>query len=192
MVMRTREKFVTEGLDAVLARKKHLSPPTPPIFDGEAQRRRTAGRSRAGPSGFWSTTAAKQTVSCGSPPASSKAWSRRHRSPCETSSIAPEPVAASLQSKPHRPELTGEACLIGVISQQCPGHLAATCSRSKAVLGQRLRLWDKGRGRAHCWPNPSAQPNNHRHDPHRNDHLLAVCVNICARRKCEHDPQSNK
>jgi hypothetical protein len=37
MVMRTREKFVTEGLDAVLARKKRVSPPTPPIFDGEAQ-----------------------------------------------------------------------------------------------------------------------------------------------------------
>jgi len=42
MVMRTREKFVTEGLDAVLARKKRLSPPTPPIFDGEAQAKLTA------------------------------------------------------------------------------------------------------------------------------------------------------
>jgi hypothetical protein len=37
MVMRTREKFVTEGLGAVLARKKRVSPPTPAIFDGEAQ-----------------------------------------------------------------------------------------------------------------------------------------------------------
>jgi hypothetical protein len=54
MVMRTREKFVTEGLGAVLARKKRQSPPTPPIFDGEAAGQahracllRTAGRSRA-------------------------------------------------------------------------------------------------------------------------------------------------
>ena len=37
MVMRTREKLVTEGLDAVLTRKKRERPPVEPIFDGEAQ-----------------------------------------------------------------------------------------------------------------------------------------------------------
>jgi hypothetical protein len=42
MVMRVRETFVTKGLDAVLSRKKRLTPPTPPIFDGEAQARLTA------------------------------------------------------------------------------------------------------------------------------------------------------
>jgi len=42
MVMRTREKLVTEGLDAVLTRKKRETPPVAPIFDGEAQARLTA------------------------------------------------------------------------------------------------------------------------------------------------------
>ncbi len=42
MVMRTREKLVTEGLDAVLNRKKRETPPTPPIFDGERQAKLTA------------------------------------------------------------------------------------------------------------------------------------------------------
>lgn len=42
MVMRVRETFVTKGLDAVLVRKKRETPPTPPIFDGEAQARLTA------------------------------------------------------------------------------------------------------------------------------------------------------
>ena len=42
MVMRVREKLVTEGLDAVLTRKKRATPPTPPIFDGEAQAKLTA------------------------------------------------------------------------------------------------------------------------------------------------------
>ncbi len=42
MVSRTREKLVTEGLDAVLTRKKRETPPTPPIFDGEAQAKLTA------------------------------------------------------------------------------------------------------------------------------------------------------
>lgn len=42
MVMRTREKLVTEGLDAVLRRKKRATPPVPPIFDGEAQAKLTA------------------------------------------------------------------------------------------------------------------------------------------------------
>jgi hypothetical protein len=37
MVMRVREKLVTEGLDAVLTRKKRETPPVEPIFDGEAQ-----------------------------------------------------------------------------------------------------------------------------------------------------------
>jgi hypothetical protein len=37
MVMRTREKLVSEGLDAVLTRKKREAPPVEPIFDGEAQ-----------------------------------------------------------------------------------------------------------------------------------------------------------
>jgi hypothetical protein len=37
MVARTREKLVTEGLEAVLTRKKREMPPVPPIFDGEAQ-----------------------------------------------------------------------------------------------------------------------------------------------------------
>ena len=37
MVMRTREKLVTEGLDAVLTRKQREMPPVEPIFDGEAQ-----------------------------------------------------------------------------------------------------------------------------------------------------------
>jgi len=42
MVSRVREKLVTEGLDAVLARKKRETPPTPAIFDGEAQAKLTA------------------------------------------------------------------------------------------------------------------------------------------------------
>ncbi len=40
MVSRTREKLVTEGLDAVLTRKKRETPPTKPIFDGEARQAR--------------------------------------------------------------------------------------------------------------------------------------------------------
>ena len=42
MVMRVRETFVTEGLDAVLTRKKRETPPVPAIFDGEAQAKLTA------------------------------------------------------------------------------------------------------------------------------------------------------
>ena len=42
MVSRTREKFVTEGLEAVLTRKKRETPPVPAIFDGEAQAKLTA------------------------------------------------------------------------------------------------------------------------------------------------------
>lgn len=37
MVGRVRAKFVNEGLDAVLSRKKRERPPIAPIFDGEAQ-----------------------------------------------------------------------------------------------------------------------------------------------------------
>ena len=37
MVSRVRAKLVTEGLDAVLTRKKRETPPTPEIFDGERQ-----------------------------------------------------------------------------------------------------------------------------------------------------------
>ena len=42
MVSRTREKLVSEGLDAVLTRKKRETPPVPAIFDGEAQAKLTA------------------------------------------------------------------------------------------------------------------------------------------------------
>lgn len=42
MVMRVRERLVTAGLDAVLTRKKRSTPPTPAIFDGEAQAKLTA------------------------------------------------------------------------------------------------------------------------------------------------------
>ena len=42
MVSRVREKLVTEGLDAVMMRKKRETPPVPAIFDGEAQAKLTA------------------------------------------------------------------------------------------------------------------------------------------------------
>ena len=42
MVSRTREKLVSEGLDAVLTRKKRETPPVPAIFDGERQAKLTA------------------------------------------------------------------------------------------------------------------------------------------------------
>ena len=42
MVSRVRETLVTGGLDAVLTRKKRETPPTPVIFDGEAQAKLTA------------------------------------------------------------------------------------------------------------------------------------------------------
>ena len=51
MVSRTREKFVTEGLDAVLTRKKRETPPVPAIFDGEAQAKLTALACSAPPPG---------------------------------------------------------------------------------------------------------------------------------------------
>ena len=52
MVSRVREKLVTEGLDAVLMRKKRETPPVPPIFDGEAQAKLTALACSAPPEGF--------------------------------------------------------------------------------------------------------------------------------------------
>lgn len=51
MVMRVREKLVTEGLDAVLTRKKRETPPVPAIFDGEAQAKLTALACSAPPEG---------------------------------------------------------------------------------------------------------------------------------------------
>ena len=56
MVSRTREKLVTEGLDAVLTRKKRETPPISPIFDGEAQAKLTALACSAPPEGHarWS------------------------------------------------------------------------------------------------------------------------------------------
>ena len=37
MTARVRETFVSQGLEAVLTRKKRATPPVQPIFDGEAQ-----------------------------------------------------------------------------------------------------------------------------------------------------------
>jgi hypothetical protein len=51
MVSRVREAFVTEGLDAVLTRKKRETPPIPAIFDGEAQAKLTALACSAPPEG---------------------------------------------------------------------------------------------------------------------------------------------
>jgi hypothetical protein len=63
MVSRTRETFVTKGIDFVLTRKKRETPPVPAIFDGEAQAKLTAlacSRRRpalpAGPSVCWRST----------------------------------------------------------------------------------------------------------------------------------------
>lgn len=58
MVSRVRKKLVSEGLDAVLARKKRETPPVAPIFDGEAQARLTA-------------------LACASPPAGHARWTIR-------------------------------------------------------------------------------------------------------------------
>jgi hypothetical protein len=52
MVSRTREAFVTKGIDFVLTRKKRETPPTPAIFDGEAQAKLTALACSAPPEGF--------------------------------------------------------------------------------------------------------------------------------------------
>jgi homeodomain-containing protein len=37
MCLRVRRTYATQGLDAVLNRKKRATPPTPPIFDGEKE-----------------------------------------------------------------------------------------------------------------------------------------------------------
>ena len=58
MVSRVREKLVTEGLDAVLTRKKRETPPVPAIFDGEAQAKLTA-------------------LACSEPPAGRARWTIR-------------------------------------------------------------------------------------------------------------------
>ena len=58
MVMRVRETLVTDGLDAVLTRKKRETPPTPAIFDGEAQAKLTA-------------------LACSSPPEGHARWTIR-------------------------------------------------------------------------------------------------------------------
>ncbi len=42
MVSRVRKLLVSEGLDAVLTRKKRETPPVAPIFDGEGQAKLTA------------------------------------------------------------------------------------------------------------------------------------------------------
>ena len=52
MVARVREQLVTEGLDAVLTRKKRETPPVPAIFDGEAQAKLTALACSTPPEGF--------------------------------------------------------------------------------------------------------------------------------------------
>jgi hypothetical protein len=52
MVSRVRETFVTKGFDAVFTRKKRETPPTPPIFDGEAQAKLTALACSELPPGF--------------------------------------------------------------------------------------------------------------------------------------------
>ena len=58
MVMRVRETLVTEGLEAVLTRKKRETPPVAPIFDGEAQAKLTA-------------------LACSSPPKGHARWTVR-------------------------------------------------------------------------------------------------------------------
>ena len=58
MVTRVREKLVTQGLDAVLSRKKRETPPIKPIFDGKAQAQLTA-------------------LACSTPPEGHARWSLR-------------------------------------------------------------------------------------------------------------------
>ena len=52
MVSRTRETFVTKGIEFVLTRKKRETPPVPAIFDGVAQAKLTALACSAPPEGF--------------------------------------------------------------------------------------------------------------------------------------------
>jgi Homeodomain-like domain len=51
MVARVREQLVTEGLDAVLTRKKRETSPIEPIFDGERQAQLIALACSAPPAG---------------------------------------------------------------------------------------------------------------------------------------------
>jgi hypothetical protein len=51
MVARVRAKLVSEGLEAVLVRKKRQTPPIQPIFDGAAQAQLTALACSEPPSG---------------------------------------------------------------------------------------------------------------------------------------------
>jgi len=52
MVGRVREKFVTEGLDAVFQRKQRATPPITPIFDGEAEAKLIALACAEPPEGY--------------------------------------------------------------------------------------------------------------------------------------------
>ncbi len=52
MVSRVREKLVSQGLDAVLTRKKRETPPVRAIFDGEAQAKLTALACSTPPEGY--------------------------------------------------------------------------------------------------------------------------------------------
>ena len=56
MIERVRARFVTEGLEAALARKKRQTPPIEPIFDGEAQAQLIALACSEPPEGYahWS------------------------------------------------------------------------------------------------------------------------------------------
>ena len=53
MVTRVRQKLVEEGLDAVFTRKKRLTPPVQPIFDGEAEAKLIALACSKPPPGCW-------------------------------------------------------------------------------------------------------------------------------------------
>jgi hypothetical protein len=52
MVSRVREAFVSQGLDAMLTRKKRETPAVAAIFDGEAQAKLTALACSAPPEGY--------------------------------------------------------------------------------------------------------------------------------------------
>ena len=56
MIERVRARFVTEGLEAALARKKRQTTPIEPIFDGEAQAQLIALACSEPPEGYahWS------------------------------------------------------------------------------------------------------------------------------------------
>lgn len=64
MVYRTRRRLLEDGFDAVLARKKRLTPPVQPIFDGEAQARLIALACSTPPDGHghWSIRLLAQKV----------------------------------------------------------------------------------------------------------------------------------